>query len=122
AARTQIDIAQRQWDNNKALVDQGFISRTALDTSQNNLTAAQASHRAALAAVDLANKVLDDTVMRAPISGVIAQRLAQPGERVGLDTKIVEIVDLARLELEATLSAADSVQVRVGQDALMQVE
>jgi RND family efflux transporter MFP subunit len=122
AAKAQIDIAQRQWDNNKALVDQGFISKTALDTSLNNFHAAQANHKAALAAVEMARKTLEDTVLRAPISGVVSQRLAQPGERVGIDTRVIEIVDLSRLELEATLSAADSVDVRVGQEARLQVE
>jgi RND family efflux transporter MFP subunit len=122
AAKAQIDIAQRQWDNNKALVDQGFISKTALDTSLNNFHAAQANHKAALAAVEMARKTLEDTVLRAPISGVVSQRLAQPGERVGIDTRVIEIVDLSRLELEATLSAADSVDVRVGQEAMLQIE
>ena len=122
SAKAQIDIAQRQWDNNKALMDQGFISRTALDTSLNNFNAAQANHKAALAAVEMARKTLDDTVMRAPISGVVAQRLAQPGERVALDGRVIEIVDLSRLELEATLSAADSMNVRMGQEAVLQIE
>jgi RND family efflux transporter MFP subunit len=122
AARAQIDIAERQYANNKALVDQGFISRSALDTSANNLAGAQATHRAALAAVDLARKGLEDTVLRAPISGTVSQRLAQPGERVAVDGRVIEIVDLSRLELEATLSASDSVQVRAGQDATLQVE
>lgn len=122
AARAQIDIAQRQYDNNKALVDQGFISRSALDTSLNNLAAARATHQAALAAVEVARKSLDDTVLRAPIPGTVAQRLAQPGERIAVDGRVVEIVDLTRLELEASLSAADSVELRVGQEALLQVE
>jgi RND family efflux transporter MFP subunit len=122
AAKAQIDIAERQFNNNKALVDQGFISRSALDTSQNNLAAARSNHKAALAAVDLARKGLEDTVLRAPISGVVAQRLAQAGERVAIDARILEIVDLSSLELEATLSAADSVDLRVGQEATLQVE
>jgi RND family efflux transporter MFP subunit len=122
AARTQIDIAERQHANNKALVDQGFISRWALDTSAHNLAAAQANHKAALAAVDLARKGMEDTVLRAPISGVVSQRLAQTGERMAIDGRVIEIVDLGRLELEATLSAADSVDLRVGQDATLQVE
>jgi RND family efflux transporter MFP subunit len=122
SARAQIDIAQRQWDNNKALVDQGFISKTALDTSLNNLHAAQSNHKAALAAVEVARKTLEDTVLRAPISGVVAQRLAQPGERVAVEARVIEIVDLSRLELEATLSPADSVEVRVGQEAVLQIE
>ncbi|HWP11683.1 MAG TPA: efflux RND transporter periplasmic adaptor subunit, partial [Ramlibacter sp.] len=122
AAQAQIDIARRQWVNNKALVDQGFISKTSLDTSENTLSGAQATHKAALAAIDMAKKGVDDAVLRAPISGVVAQRLAQPGERVGIDAKVIEIVDLSRLELEASLTAADSVHVRVGQAATLQVE
>lgn len=122
AARAQIDIAQRQYDNNKALVDQGFISKTALDTSLANLNGARASFEAAGAAADVARKSMADTVLKAPMAGFISQRLAQPGERVAVDTRIVEIVDLSRMEIEAALSAADSVGVRVGQQALLQVE
>lgn len=122
AAKTQIDIAQRQYDNNRALVEQGFISRTALDTSASNLQAARASHQAAVAAAAVARKALDDAVLRAPIGGFVAQRLAQPGERVAVDARVVEIVDLSRLEMEVPLSAADSLAVRVGQPARLQIE
>ena len=122
AAKAQIDIAQRQFDNNKALVSQGFISQTALDTSQATLNAAQSTYKAAQAAVEVTRKSLDDTVLRSPMDGYIAQRLAQPGERVGIDARVVEVVDLRRLELEAALAAADSLDVRVGQSATLQVE
>jgi membrane fusion protein, multidrug efflux system len=122
AAKSQIAIAQRTYDNNKALVNQGFISGTALDTSVASLESAKSSHASALAAVDIARKSLDDTVLKAPISGVVSQRLAQPGERVGIDARIVEIIDISRLELEAPLAAADSVDVRVGQAATLRFE
>jgi RND family efflux transporter MFP subunit len=122
AAKTQIDIAKRQYDNNKALVDQGFISKTALDTSQASLAGAQATYNAALAGADVARKTLEDTVMRSPITGQIASRLAQPGEHVGMDMRLMDIVDLGSLELEATLSPADSVDVRIGQEAALSLE
>ena len=122
AAKSQVDINQRQYANNRALVDQGFISATALVTSQASLEAAQSSYQAAVAAADVARKALEDTVLRSPISGMVAQRLAQPGERVGVDTRIIEVVDLSRLELEALLNPADSVAVRVGQTAQLTIE
>ena len=122
SAKAQVEVVQRQYDNNKALVDQGFISKTALDTSLANLNAAKSTYRAAQAGTDLASKSLDDTVLRSPIAGQVSQRLVQPGERVGVDARIVEVVDLSQLELEATLSAADSTQVRVGQRAQLQIE
>ena len=122
SAKAQVDVVQRQYDNNKALVDQGFISKTALETSLANLNAAQSTYKAAVAGTDVAKKSVDDTVLKAPISGQVSQRLAQTGERVGIDARIVEIVDLSRLELEATLSAADSTQIQVGQMAQLQIE
>jgi membrane fusion protein, multidrug efflux system len=122
ATKAQIAIAQRAFDNNKALVAQGFISPTALDTSAASLEAAKSTHASSLAGVEVARKSLDDTVLKAPISGIVSQRLAQPGERVGVDARVLEILDVSRLELEALLGSADSVDVRVGQKALLRFE
>jgi RND family efflux transporter MFP subunit len=122
ASKAQVDIAQRQYNNNKALVDQGFISPTSLDTSLGNLQAAQATYRAALAGADVAGKALADAVLRAPLSGQVSQRLAQPGERMAIDARILEIVDLSRLELEASLAASESLALKPGQSAELRVE
>lgn len=122
AAQAQVALAQRAHDNNLALVDQGFISRNALDISLGNLQAAQATYRAAVAAADVARKSLEDTTLKAPLSGQVAQRLAQPGERLPIDARIVEIVDLSQLELEASVPAADSLRLKLGQSAELRVE
>jgi RND family efflux transporter MFP subunit len=122
AAAAQVDIARRNLDNNQALVTQGFISKTALDTSLANLDAAQANHRAALAAQDIAQKALADTVLRSPINGQVAARMVQNGERVGVDARVLEVVDLSALELEAALPPRDAARISVGQTASVQVE
>jgi RND family efflux transporter MFP subunit len=122
AAKAQVDIAQRQFDNNRALVDQGFISKTALDTSLATLQSAQATYRAAVAGAEVSRKALEDSQMVAPFSGWVAARAAQNGERLAIDARILELVDLSQLEVEATLSAADSVKVRIGQTAHLSVE
>ncbi|MFM1926224.1 MAG: Nickel and cobalt resistance protein CnrB [Pseudomonadota bacterium] len=122
AAMAQVDIAQKQFDNNQALVAQGFISQTALQNSTATLNGAKATHMAAMAALDVTRKALEDTTIRSPISGQIAQRLAQPGERVALDGRVVEVVNLAQLELEAALPAADASLVRPGMKAQMKIE
>ena len=122
AAKSQMEIAQRQWDTNTALVDQGFISKTALDNSLASFQGAVASHKAAIAGADVARKSLDDSVLRAPFSGVIAVRAAQLGERVGIDAKVLELVDLRQLEVEAPLSPSDSLDIKMGQTARLQIE
>ena len=122
AAKAQVDIAQRTHENNQALVAQGFISSTALSASQANLAAAQANYAAAQSGADVSAKSVSDTVLRSPIDGFVSQRLAQPGERLAVDTRVLEVVDLSHLEMQAELSVADAQHAQVGQTAQLQVQ
>ncbi len=122
SAQAQVAIARRTFDNNQALVRQGFISNTALDTASANLASAEATHQAALAALDIARKSLADTTLRSPLTGQISARLVQNGERVGIDTRVLDVVDLSGFEMEAAIAPADAVSVQVGQTARLTIE
>ncbi len=122
SARAQLDIAAKARDNNAALVDKGFISKNAFDNSASQYAGARAAVDAAQGAVDLAQKQLNDTLLRAPISGLVSVRNAQPGERVATDYKLLEIVNLQKMELEAAVPASDIARVAIGQRVSLHIE
>lgn len=122
AARGQLDIATKTRDNNKALLDKGFISKTAFDNAESQYGIAQANVESARAALDVAQKALVDTVIRAPISGLVSMRMVQPGEKVSPDNRLLDVVDLGQMELEAAVPAVDIGHVSLGQEVQVKVE
>lgn len=122
AALGQLKIAQTARDNNRALLEKGFISRNAFETTASQYAIAKANVDSAKGASDVASEALSDTVIRAPISGLISSRTVQPGEKVSPDNRLLDIVDLREMELEAPVPAQDIAAVAVGQRVDVQVE
>ena len=113
--RAKLAIAERSRDTNQALLKQNFISQSAFDQSLSTYQGSEAAVRWSDAQVQLAKKAIDDAVVRAPISGTVSKRMVNGGERVMPDAPIVTIVDLSRLELEASVPASDIASIALGQ-------
>jgi membrane fusion protein, multidrug efflux system len=122
AMRAQLDIATKNRDNNRALLDKGFISRAAFDNTASQFAAAQANVESAQGALDIVQKLLNDSVVRAPISGLIAVRNVQPGEKVSTDYKLLDIVNLKKMECEALVPTSDIPKIKIGQSVQLHIE
>jgi RND family efflux transporter MFP subunit len=122
STRAQLAQTERTRQVNAQLVKQNFISQNAFDT-------ADSAHRAQVAAVEAAaaqlaqtQLQLNDAVVRAPISGQIARRYVQPGEKVAFDTPLVSIVDLSQLEVQVQAPVSDVAQIARGARVDVEVE
>jgi RND family efflux transporter MFP subunit len=122
AARAQLDIATKNRDNNRTLVEKGFISKNAFDNSASQYATAEANVEAAKGALDVVQKLVNDTVIRSPISGVVAIRYVQAGEKVSADNKLLDIVNLQKMELEAAVPTNDITNVSIGQRVTLRIE
>jgi len=113
--RARLDIAARNRDTNQGLLTQNFISQNAFDQLQSTYQATLAAVHWADAQVKLARQSIADAVVRAPMAGTVAKRLVNEGERLTPDVAMVQLVDLSRLELDATVPASDVAHIVPGQ-------
>jgi len=120
--RSRLAIAVRNRDTNQALLKQEFISQNAYDQLVSTFQGSEAAVHWSDAQVKLARKAIDDAVVRAPISGQVAKRMVNGGERVSPEAPVLSIVDLAHMELEATVPAAEVAAIAVGQTVQFQVD
>ena len=114
-ARADLAMAKLELDNNQRLLDKKFIAPTVVDTSRSAYAAAEAGLKAVQAQARLGAIGLSDAVVRAPISGIVAKRMVQPGEKVSPDAPLLSLVDLTLLELEAVAPASEVPAIKVGQ-------
>lgn len=114
-ARADLAMAQLELDNNQRLLAKKFIAPTVVDTSRSAHAAAAAGLKAVEAQARLGEIGLSDAVVRAPISGIVAKRMVQPGEKVSPDEPLLSLVDLSLLELEASAPASEVPAIKVGQ-------
>lgn len=67
--------------------------------------------------VDQAQRALDGTVIKAPISGTVLAVDGQAGDVASASTTFITIGDLDEVQVDATFSQNDVARVRVGQEA-----
>jgi membrane fusion protein, multidrug efflux system len=121
-AEAQLDQAKRTLENNRQLLEKNFISQSAFDTAKSGYDVAVANLDASKAQMAQAKKALNDTRVLAPMNGIVAERFAQPGEKISPDSRILSIVDLSRVELEAAIPSTDIGSVRIGQGISLNIE
>jgi RND family efflux transporter MFP subunit len=135
-AKASLDWAEADFNRIKALVDQKVVSQAeyeqrltqvqaARQQYQTALNGAQQSYRslqAARARVDLARKSSADTLVRAPFSGIVAERLVSTGDYVTRGMKIATVVRIDPVRVELTVPEQFLSLVKAGQAVRLTVD
>jgi multidrug efflux system membrane fusion protein len=121
-AKAQLVLAEKTRTKNLALSRKQIVSESTLDEAQSTWQYNQAAVAALEAQVDMARKALADAEVRAPIDGIVAERTVNPGETLPRDTKLFTLVNLRRVEVEATIPAGEVARLKPGQPVVLRIE
>ena len=139
-AGTEIAIQQREYGRREKLANQGYVSRSSLDVAQGTLAGAQAGRRTSAAQIssaraqiaqanaELSSAQLDLSRTRiiAPASGVIINKLVEPGTTVAASFQTPNLFEIAadttRMQVEASVDESDIGQIKVGQEVRFTVD
>lgn len=122
SAQASVVQAERTHASNQRLADQQFISPIALDNSRAALDTARAQLGAAQAQVEAVRVALRDAALVAPIDGIVAKRLALPGEKVAAEQPLLTLVDLRTLEMAGSVGTRDIARLRPGMTVRLLIE
>jgi membrane fusion protein, multidrug efflux system len=114
SARAQLALAEKTNAMNQKLLKQNFISQNASDNAESSLEVAKGNLQAAQAQLRVAQNALKDSVATAPLSGIVAKRHVQTGEKVAFDSPLVTVVDLKDMELQAAVPSGDIPELKPG--------
>ena len=135
-AKASLDLAEAEFNRMKALLDQKVISQSEFDQRRTQLEAAKQSYQAAQNAADqsyrsleaarariaLARKAVADTAVRAPLDGLVAERLVSVGDYVTRGQRVATVVRVDPLRVELTVPEQQVSMVKVGQQVRLTVD
>jgi HlyD family secretion protein len=122
-ARTQYDVTKAQLENARKRYDLVKIG-----PRQEQIAYARAQAAQAQAAVDYAQTMLDSTLIRAPVSGTVLERLIEKGEMVstmnfggtgGVKASVCSLADLSDMQVELDINQNDFPRVSPRQDCVV---
>ncbi|MCB1634136.1 MAG: efflux RND transporter periplasmic adaptor subunit [Xanthomonadales bacterium] len=128
--QVRLDLAERELARQTELVERKLTSAQAVDAARADrdalrarLGSAQAQVTVAARRLEQVGQQLDNTLIRAPFSGVVIAKAAQPGEMISpisagggfTRTGIGTIVDMGSLEIEVDVSESYINRVVAGQ-------
>ncbi len=122
AARADARWTARDLGDKETLAKRNIVSQSALDAAR-----AVAENKASMvslseAQLEIAQRSLTDAEVRAPFDGVVGERLANQGESLPIDGKILALLDTSHVEVSAQMPAADVVRLKVGQPVTVLLE
>ena len=117
------DVSQRELDNALESVEN---LETTIETTHHSISVAESSLAAVVADIDRAQDSLDNTVIVAPMDGVITMLNVEVGEVVtgsgyNPGTVIMTIADLSRMIMNAEVAESDIAKVTVGQKSKIHI-
>lgn len=122
AARASAGAVDERVDQSTANLNAAKASRLQVEMAQYKLAALKAQHSQVEAKLKKAQLDLSYCIIKAPISGYIAQKSIQVGDWVQPGQPLFAIVPLHRIYVEANFKETQLGDIRLGQPATIQAD
>ncbi len=114
-AKSKLDLAESEVKRNTPLAQMKAVSDVDFARIKSDRDGAAASLAATQARRDMTKKTLEDSTIRAPFDGTVAERFVATGEYVMADSKVARVIDLQHLRLLVNVAEPSVGLISVGQ-------